>query len=83
MVELRMAVKVFLAIITEPGKFDEIYDIVHAYDEVSFLCKVDSGSYDIMAMVTVKTLDDYRKLIERVASLHHLEHFESFITLDV
>jgi hypothetical protein len=78
-----MVVKVFLTIITELGKLDEIYRIVQSYDEVSLLCKVDSGSYDIVAMVAVETLDDYRKLIERVAGLDYLEDFESFITLDI
>ena len=78
-----MVVKVFLTIITEPGKLDEIYDTVHSFDEVSKICKVDSGSCDIVAIVIVDSLDKYRELIERVAALHYLEHFESFITLDL
>ncbi len=77
-----MVVKVFLTIITEPGRTNEIYAIIKSFDEVGLTCIVDRGPYDIVALVEVDTLDGYRILIEKVASLPHTEDFESFITLD-
>ncbi|MBE0526900.1 MAG: Lrp/AsnC ligand binding domain-containing protein [Candidatus Thorarchaeota archaeon] len=77
-----MVVKVFLTINTEPERLDMIYVIVRDFDEVVFSCIVESGPYNIVAMVEVDTLDGYRKLIEKIAALPHTEDFASFITLD-
>ena len=78
-----MVVKVFLTIISEPGRINEIYTTLKSFDEVDLACIVDSGPYDIVALVEVDTLDGYRALIEKVASLPYTEDFESFITLEV
>jgi DNA-binding Lrp family transcriptional regulator len=74
-----MVVKVFLAINTEPGRLDEIHAIVKNFDEVVFSCPVKSGPFDIVAMIDVDTLDDYRALIERVAAIPNTADFSSFI----
>ena len=76
-----MVVKVFLTLITEPGRLNEIYAKINSFDEVNLACIVDRGPYDIVALVEVENLDGYRVLIEKVASLPHTEDFESFITL--
>jgi len=78
-----MVVKVFFTINTEPGLLDTMYTILTELTEVVFSCLVDSGPYDIVAMVEVDTLDGYRELIEKIAALPHTEDFASFIALDV
>ena len=78
-----MVVKVFLTLITEPGRLNEIYTKVNSFDEVNLACIVDRGPYDIVALVEVDNLDGYRVLIEKVASLPYTEDFESFVTLDL
>ncbi len=77
-----MVVKVFLTIISEPGRINEIYTKLKSFDEVRLVCIVDSGPHDIVALVEVETLDGYRVLIEKVASLPNTEDFSSFITVD-
>ena len=78
-----MVVKVFLTIISEPGRINEIYTALKSFDEVDLACIVESGPYDIVALVEVGTLDGYRVLIEKVAALPHTEDFSSFISLEV
>ena len=77
-----MVVKVFLTLVTETGHRDEIYDILRTFEEINLLCRVNSGTSDIVGMVYVDTLDDYRLFIERVATIQNVEDFESFITVD-
>lgn len=77
-----MVVKVFLTINTEPRRINEIYTTLKSFDEVHFVCIVDSGPHDIVAIIKVDTLDGYRVLIEKVASLPNTEDFSSFITVD-
>jgi len=77
-----MVVKVFLTIISEPGRINEIYTTLKSFDEVRLACIVDTGPHDIVAFVEVDTLDGYRVLIEKVAALPNTEDFSSFITVD-
>jgi len=77
-----MVVKVFLTIISEPGRINEIYSALKYFDEVRLVCIVDTGPHDIVALVEVDSLDGYRVLIEKVASLPNTEDFSSFITVD-
>ncbi|MCK5390304.1 MAG: hypothetical protein KAJ36_07425 [Candidatus Thorarchaeota archaeon] len=77
-----MVVKVFLTVISEPGRINEVFTSLISFDEVDYVCIVDSGPYDIVALVEVDTLDGYRVLIEKVAALPNTEDFESFITVD-
>ena len=74
-----MVVKVFLVVNTEPGRLDEIYNTLKNFDEVVFSCPIESGPFDIVAMVEVDTLDGYRVLIEKVAAIPHTVDFSSFI----
>jgi DNA-binding Lrp family transcriptional regulator len=74
-----MVVKVFLVVNAKPEQRDEIHMILKGFDEVVFSCLVENGPYDIVAMVEVDTLDGYRPLIEKVATIPHTEDFSSFI----
>lgn len=74
-----VVVKIFLVIDAKPERINEIYTILKDFDEVVFSCMVDNGPNDIVAMIEVDNLDDYRGLIERVAAIPHTEDFSSFI----
>ena len=77
-----MAVKVFLVVNTLPKRVKEMHAILKGFDEVRQVCTVESGPYDIIAMVQVEDLDGYRLLIEKVAAIQFAEDFSSFITVD-
>ncbi|MHA1136189.1 MAG: Lrp/AsnC ligand binding domain-containing protein [Candidatus Thorarchaeota archaeon] len=74
-----MVVKVFLIVNAKPERLKEIHKILKGFDEVVFSCLVENGPYDIVAMIEVDTLDGYRPLIEKVASIPHTDDFSSFI----
>jgi hypothetical protein len=74
-----MVVKVFLVIDAQPERLDKIHKTLKGFDEVKFSCMVDRGPNDIVAMIEVEDLNDYRGLIERVAAIPHTEDFSSFI----
>lgn len=77
-----MAVKVFLVVNTAPKRAKDMYAILKEFKEVTEVCTVDNGPYDIIAMVQVDDLDGYRLLIEKVAAIPFAEDFSSFITVD-
>lgn len=74
-----MVVKVFLVVNAESERLNKIHSTLKAFDEVVFSCLVENGPYDIVALVEVESLDGYRSLIEKVASIPHTEDFSSFI----
>jgi len=78
----KMAVKVFLVVNTLPEKVQDMFSILKGFEEVTQVCTVDGGPYDIIAMVQVEDLDGYRLLIEKVAAIPYAEDFSSFITVD-
>ncbi|TFG96184.1 hypothetical protein E4H12_11650 [Candidatus Thorarchaeota archaeon] len=78
-----MVVKVLLVVNTEPGRQNEIYAVLKSFNEVSLLCNIERGQYDIVALVEVDTFDGYHELIKKVAALPNASDFASFITLDV
>lgn len=77
-----MAVKVFLVVNTIPKRVKDMYAILKGFEEVTQVCQVENGPYDIIAMVQVADLDGYRSLIEKVAAISFAEDFSSFITVD-
>ena len=78
-----MPVKVFLAVITKHGKAKEVQKNLKAIDEVVLACSVSDGHYDIVAMVEVRTLDDYRSFsIDKVSSVPNIIDYTSFIIMD-
>ena len=74
-----MVVKVFLVVNAKTERLEKIHQTLQNFDEVVFSCIVESGPYDIVAMVEVDTLEGYRPLIERVASIPNTDDFSSFI----
>lgn len=78
-----MPVKVFLAATVKPGKAKEVQKNLRAFDEVVLACSVADGIYDIVAMVEVTSLDDYRAFsIDKVSSVHNIIDYTSFIIMD-
>jgi DNA-binding Lrp family transcriptional regulator len=78
-----MPVKVFLAVIAKPGKAKEVQKNLRAIDEVVLACSVSDGQYDVVAMVEVSSLDDYRSFsIDKVSSVPNMVDYTSFIIMD-
>ena len=77
-----MAVRIFLMVKVEPGYTDKIISKLKTFEEVSLVCLIDEGPYDIIAVIDVESFDDYRIFsMDRIGSMHHLEDYTSFITL--
>jgi DNA-binding Lrp family transcriptional regulator len=78
-----MPVKVFLATTVKPGKAKEVQKDLKAIEEVVLACSVSDGIYDVVAMVEVSTLDDYRNFsIDIVSTVRHILDYTSFIIID-
>ena len=78
-----MPVKIFLAVTTKSGKTKEVQKNLRAIDEVVLVCSVTDGIYDLVAMVEVTTLDDYRTFsIDKVSSVPNIDDYTSFIIMD-
>ena len=78
-----MPVKVFLALIAKPNKAKDVQKNLRAIDEVVLACSVSDGQYDVVAMVEVSTLDDYRSFsIDKVSSVPNVIDYTSFIIMD-
>ena len=76
--------RIFLTIKVEPGHTAEVLSKLKTFDEVSLVCLIDQGSFDIIAIIDVENFEDYRIFsVDRIGSLHHLEDYTSFITLGV
>jgi DNA-binding Lrp family transcriptional regulator len=78
-----MPFKVFLAVVVKPGKAKEVQKNLRAIDEVVLACSVSDGTYDIVAMVEVSSLDDYRSFsIDKVSNVSNIVDYTSFIIMD-
>jgi DNA-binding Lrp family transcriptional regulator len=78
-----MLIKVFLAVIAKPGKAKEVQKKLRELDEVVLACSVSDGEFDIVAMVEVASLDDYRAFsIDTVSSVSNIIDYISFIIMD-
>ncbi len=78
-----MPIKVFLAVVTKPGKEKDVQKNLRAIDEVTLACSVSDGLYNVVAMIEVKTLDDYRTFsIDKVSSVPNIIDYTSFIIMD-
>ncbi len=78
-----MAIRILLTITIEQGYTEEIQSILKTFDEVSSVCIVNHGCYDIIAVVDVESFDSYRTFaIDKIGKLQHIEDYTSFITLD-
>jgi DNA-binding Lrp family transcriptional regulator len=79
-----MPIKVFLTVIAKPGKAKEVQKNLRELDEVMLACSVSDGQFDVVAMVEVTSLDDYRTFsIDTVSSVSNIIDYTSFIIMDV
>ncbi|MFW9965268.1 MAG: Lrp/AsnC ligand binding domain-containing protein [Candidatus Sifarchaeia archaeon] len=78
-----MSIKVFLAVVTKSGKEKEVQKNLRAIDEVKLACSVSDGLYDVVAMIEVLTLDEYRTFsIDKVSAVPNIIDYTSFIIMD-
>jgi DNA-binding Lrp family transcriptional regulator len=77
-----MPIKVFLAINAERGHARAIHIKLSKLEEVTSVCTVESGIFDVVAFIDVDSLEDYRLFsIDKVGKLPHVANYTSFITL--
>jgi len=79
-----MLIKVFLAVTAKPGKAKEVQKKLRELEDVVLACSVSDGLFDVVAMVEVTSLDDYRTFsIDTVSSVPNIIDYTSFIIMDV
>jgi DNA-binding Lrp family transcriptional regulator len=77
-----MSIKVFLAITCKRDRVREVQKELRRYEEVSTICIVENGVFDVVAFVDVESLEKYRTFsIDKVSRLSHIDDYTSFITL--
>jgi len=77
-----MPIKVFLAINTKKGHAEDIQSRLTKYNEVSLVCTVKNGIFDVVAIVDVESLENYRNFsIDTVGKFPNIEDYTSFIIL--
>ena len=78
-----MPIKIFLGVTVKSGKAKEVQKNLRTIDEVVLVCSVSDGLFDVVAMVEVTTLSDYRTFsIDKVAVVPHIDDYTSFIIMD-
>ncbi len=78
-----MPVRIFLAVNAKEGRAKKIQDSLRNFEEVVLVCTVANGPYDVVAIVDVKSLEDYKSFsIDKVGSLSDVYDYTSFITID-
>ena len=78
-----MPIRVFLAVVTKQGKAKEVQRNLRAIDDVVLACSVSDGEYNVVAMVEVPSLDDYRSFsIDKVSAVPNIVDYTSFIIMD-
>lgn len=78
-----MPVKIYLAVNVKSGKTKQVQGNIKKFEEVTLACCVSGGPYDIVALVEVPTLEEYKSFsIDKVSSLPHVTDYTSFITVD-
>lgn len=78
-----MPIKIFLTVTIKSGKAKEVQKNLRAIDEVVLACSVSDGPYDVVAIIEVTSLDDYRTFsIDKVSSVSNIIDYTSFIIMD-
>jgi DNA-binding Lrp family transcriptional regulator len=76
-----MPIKVFLAITSGRGRIREVHKELRKFEEITTICIVENGQFDLVAFVDVESLEDYRNFIDKVGRLPHIDDYTSFVTL--
>ena len=77
-----MPIKVFLTINTKKGYAEDIQSKLTKFNEVTLVCTVKNGIFDVVAIVDVGSLELYRIFsIDKVGKMPHIEDYTSFIIL--
>lgn len=77
-----MPIKVFLAISCGRGRIREVQKQLRKFEEITTICIVENGQFDLVAFVDVESLEDYRNFsIDKVGRLPHIDDYTSFVTL--
>ena len=78
-----MPIKIFLGVTVKSGRAKEVQKNLRTIDEVVLVCSVSDGLFDVVAMVEVTTLDDYRSFsIDKVGVVPNIIDYTSFIIMD-
>ncbi|NWF94587.1 MAG: Lrp/AsnC family transcriptional regulator [Candidatus Thorarchaeota archaeon] len=77
-----MPFRVFVAVKTSAAKMEQVRRYLREQRVVSQACSVYTGPYDIIAVVDVDSLDDYRRFaLYDLPRIDGIEDYESFIAI--
>ncbi|MFW9793798.1 MAG: Lrp/AsnC ligand binding domain-containing protein [Candidatus Thorarchaeota archaeon] len=78
-----MPVRIFLAVNVKTGKAKKVQSMLRDCEEVVLACTVSNGPYEVVAIVDIESLDNYKSFsIDKVGSLPDVDDYTSFITID-
>ena len=78
-----MPVTIFLAVNVKSGKEKQVVAALKKFEEVTLACSVSAGPYDVVAIIEVPSLEEYKTLsIDRVGTIPHITDYTSFISMD-
>ncbi|MFW9952939.1 MAG: Lrp/AsnC ligand binding domain-containing protein [Candidatus Thorarchaeota archaeon] len=76
-----MSIKVLFTVKAKKGQAKKITQELRAQSEVLEAHTIRDGKIDVIAWVTVPSLEFYREFIERISLMPEIDDFESFITV--
>ncbi|MHA2359315.1 MAG: Lrp/AsnC ligand binding domain-containing protein [Candidatus Thorarchaeota archaeon] len=78
-----MPVKIFLAVNVKEGRAKLVQTKLKTFEEVILACSVSDGPYDVVAIIEVPILEEYKSFsVDKVSTLPHITDYTSFITID-
>jgi DNA-binding Lrp family transcriptional regulator len=78
-----MPVTIFLAVNVKSGKEKQVQAALKKFEEVTLVCAISTGPYDVVALVEVPSLEEYKTFsIDRVSTIPNITDHTSFIAMD-
>lgn len=78
-----MPVKIFLAVTVKEGRAKQVQSNLRTFEEVTLACSVSDGPFDVVALIEVPTLEEYKLFsVDKVSTLQDITDYTSFITID-
>jgi DNA-binding Lrp family transcriptional regulator len=77
-----MTIRVLFTGRVKPGKADLVRQELSDLEQIREVYTVRDGTFEILAIVQVPSLLEYKEFIEHVSKMKHLVDFESFIAVD-